>query len=285
MERLDNIEQGSQEWHDLRAKHIRTASRTPIVLGISPFGNIEKLAKEIKFNIFPFQNKAMQQGNDLEDTVRELVNKKFSDYFMPTVGINDNYLASLDGINFDEDTIIEIKVSEKTFEEVKAGKIPDYYMAQIQHQLMVFDMAKKAFLIAYSPSKEEIAISKPIYFEGDYEIQIKAAWDSFEKYLETYELPQANSLEDGEAVALALELFEVNEQKKQLELKEKELKEKLTTFVSSDKTTIGNLTISKQKGSKKIDYVRLISEKEVDVSDIDKYTSYAKESLVFRFGK
>lgn len=285
MQRYDNIEQGSQEWHDLRAKYYKTASRTSTVLGLSPFSNIEKLAQEIKYDIKPFYSKAMQLGNDLEDYVREMANKYFNDVFISTVGLNNDFLASLDGINFAEDTIIEIKVSEKTYEDIKAGKIPDYYMAQIQHQLMVFNKVEKAYLVAYSQTNDDIAVSEPIIFDGDFEIQIKKSWAEFENYLKDYELPQINNLEDNTAISLALQLFEINEQKKQLEIKEKAIKEQLTSFVSSDKTTIGNLTISKQKGSKKIDYVKLINDKNVDISDIDNYTTFNKDSLVFRFGK
>lgn len=285
MKRYDSLIQGSEEWHDLRAKYQRTASRTPVVLGLSPFSNAEKLAQEIKFGIKPYYSKAMQDGNNLEDYAREMTNGFFDDVFIPTVGVRGEYLASLDGINFAEDTIIEIKVSEKTYEEVKAGKIPNYYLAQIQHQMMVFNKVEKAYLVAYSPSNDDIAVSEPIIFDGDFEIQIKKSWAEFEAYLKDYEMPQANNLEDSTAINLAMELFEINEQKKQLEAKEKAIKEQLTSFVSADKTTIGNLTISKQKGAKKIDYVKLINDKNVDISDIDNYTTFNKDSLVFRFGK
>ena len=94
-----------------------------------------------------------------------------------------------------------------------------------------------------------------------------------------------NEIDDSESVILALELFEINEQKKALEVKEKAIKEELLKVATGEKTMIGNLTISKQKGAKKIDYVKLINDKQVDVSDIDNYTTYNKDSFVFRFSK
>lgn len=109
-----NVEQGTQEWHDLRAKYPRTASRTPIVMGCSPFSNWDKLAAEIKFDVKPYYSKAMQLGNELEDMVRERANAQLGDVFMPIVGINGDFLASLDGINLEMDTIVEIKVSKHT---------------------------------------------------------------------------------------------------------------------------------------------------------------------------
>lgn len=285
--RYDDLEQGSQYWHELRNKYIKTASRTPIVMGLSPFSNMDKLAQEIKFGIKPYYSKAMQLGNDLEDLVRQKANDLLGDIFMPTVVVkNDEYLASLDGINFDEDTIIEIKVSEKTFNEIKfENKIPDYYYAQIQHQMMVFDKVKLAYLVAYNPKTDEIALSKLIKKDDDFCNIICINWAKFEEFLKDYELPEVNKVEDLEALLLAKELQEINEQKKLLESREKELKESLKSFAVSDKNFIGNLTISKQKGNKKIDYVKLINDKNVDISDIENYTSFTSDSLVFRFSK
>lgn len=285
LQRYDELEQGTDVWHNLRAENYKTASRTAAILGISPFSNKEKIAQEIKFGVKQFYSKAMQLGNELEDTVRDLVNLEFVDTFMPTVGVNNGYLASLDGINFDEETIIEIKVSDKTYHDLKVNKVPDYYYAQIQHQLMVFDTAKRAYLVAYSPTLKEIVVSNTILRNDNYIKTIKEAWRDFDSYLESYEMPKDNQIEDAEAVNLAMELFEINEQKKKLEEKEKAIKEKLSEVATTDKTVIGNLTISRQKGAKKIDYVKLINDKQVDVSDIDKYTSYNKDSLVFRFSK
>lgn len=285
LQRFDELEQGTDVWHNLRAENYKTASRTAAILGISPFSNKEKIAQEIKFGVKQFYSKAMQQGNDLEDMVRDLANSTFKNTFMPTVGVNNGFLASLDGIDFEEETIIEIKVSDKTYNELKEGKVPDYYYAQIQHQLMVFDTSKRAYLVAYSPTLNEITISNTILRNDNYIKTIKEAWQEFDTFLESYEMPKDNQIEDAEAINLALELFEINEQKKKLEEKEKEIKAKLSEVATTEKTVIGNLTISKQKGAKKIDYVKLINDKQVDVSDIENYTSYNKDSLVFRFSK
>lgn len=285
LQRYDELEQGTDTWHSLRAENYKTASRTAAILGISPFSNKDKIAQEIKFGVKQFYSKAMQQGNDLEDMVRDLANSTFKNTFMPTVGVNNGFLASLDGIDFEEETIIEIKVSDKTYNDLRDGKVPDYYFAQIQHQLMVFDTAKRAYLVAYSPTLNEITISNTILRNDNYIKTIKEAWQKFDTFLESYEMPKDNQIEDAEAINLALELFEINEQKKKLEEKEKEIKVKLSEVATTEKTVIGNLTISKQKGAKKIDYVKLINDKQVDVSDIENYTSYNKDSLVFRFSK
>lgn len=285
MQKFSDIKQGSKEWEELRSKYIKTASRTAVVLGISPFSNIEKLADEIKFGIKPYYSKAMQQGNDLENKVRNLANAYFDDIFVDEVGVNGDFLASLDGINFSEDTIIEIKVSEKTFNDVKNGVVPDYYMAQIQHQLMVFEEVKRAFLVAFNPKTEELIVSQEILRDIGFKEKIAEAWATFEEFLKNYEKKEDETVEvsDNEAVKLANELYEINIAKKELDLKEKELKKALSVFVVGKKTAISNLTITEQKGAKKIDYAKLLNDKNVDISDIENYTSFNKDSLVFRF--
>lgn len=288
LERFDDLQQGSELWHKLRADHPMTASRTPIVLGLSPFSNIEKLAQEIKFGIKPFYSKAMQDGNDLEDLVREKANEALNDYFMPTVAVNGELLASLDGINFTEDTIIEIKVSEKTFNDIKSGNIPDHYLWQIKHQMQVFETVKKAYLIAYNKNTDEIAISDPILKDerfGDDFFKILGAWKDFNHFLEDYELPVKEEIENIEAIVLANKLFDITEEKKKLEEEEKQLKEQLKAFVVADKVHIGNLTISKTKGRKTVDYGKLISDKQIADEELEKYTKISSESLAFRFSK
>jgi putative phage-type endonuclease len=195
-----DYEQGSKEWHDLRTKYYKTASRTPTVLGVNPFSNIENLAKEIKFGIKHFYSDAMRQGNDLEDMVRNKANEIFGDVFMPKVAVKNGLLASLDGINFDEDTIIEIKVSEKTYNDLKNGVIPENYLWQIKHQMYVFNVSD-AFLVAYNPNNDDIATSAIQCSDDDFKT-INEAWLKFDEYLESYELPTEKVIENDTAYEL-----------------------------------------------------------------------------------
>lgn len=73
--------------------------------------------------------------------------------------------ATLDAVSFDGRVIVEIKVSQKVFMQVSAGKIPSEYYPQVQHQLEVM-RAESAYLVGYVESKGE----DPAY--GAY-IQIK----------------------------------------------------------------------------------------------------------------
>lgn len=262
MERI-NVEQGSQEWHDLRAKYYKTASRTPVVLGLSPFSKNEDLAKELKHGIKPYYNNAMRRGNELEPMVRELANKHFNDVFEPAVGVNADFLASLDGINFDGDTIIEIKVSEKTYNEIKSGFIPPYYKAQILHQLYVFE-AKTAYLVAYSEINNDIAVSDPINDDPVWFWDMVSAWDKFDEFMGSYELPTQQEMKDKKWKSICSKLIKINEKKKKLEAEEKQYKEQLIELSKGVKS-IGCGVMVYPINKNNIDYKKLIEDKKIDV--------------------
>ena len=265
------LEQGSQEWHDLRAKYHRTASRTPIVLGLSPFQKKDNLARELKFGIKPYYNNAMKRGNELEPYVRELANKYFNDIFEPAVGINADFLASLDGINFDADTIIEIKVSEHTYNEVKSGRIPEHYKAQMLHQLYVFE-AKKAYLVAYSEKNDEIAVSDAVLDDPVWFWDMLTAWQEFENFMSTYELEEEIEHTDTEWEMLACKLKDISDRKKELEAEEAEYKEALLSMANGVKSKGFGVSVYPTK-KKSVDYKTLLAENKIDA------TPYTKESI------
>lgn len=288
---LINIEQGSTEWHELRAKHFKTASRTPAMMGFSPFQSKEKLLSELAGDYKPFFSNAMRQGVELEDMVRELVEEKMGEPFEPQVGVNDGYLASLDGINFDGDTIVEIKVSKHTFQKLKDGNIPKNYLYQIHHQMMVFDSVLRAYLVAYNPDTKELIMSESIIRDENAFAQIKEAWQNYDTDMEEYiknrddvdNLPEV--ITDVDIVELADELESVIAKKKELEAIEKALKLKLTEHAGNTQTIISNLTISRGKGRKTFNYSKLIDDKNISTEELEKYAKIGKESLTFRFSK
>lgn len=136
-----NLTQGSQEWLDFRKKGIG-ASDAPIVMGMSPWRSVVDLYKE-KLGLIEPQpiTSSMQRGMDLEPKARRLFEEMTGILVVPDIKISEKYswlYASLDGISIDEKVIVEIKcTSKKNHELAKNGKIPSYYMPQIQHQIYV----------------------------------------------------------------------------------------------------------------------------------------------------
>lgn len=285
--KIIDMEQQTPEWFELRKEFYKTASRTATVLGIDPFSDKNKLASEIKFNVKPFQTKKMKLGNVLEDMIRLKANELLKDVFEPKVGLNVEYLASLDGINFEGDTIIEIKVSEKTYKDLKEGIIPKNYYAQLQHQLLVFEDAEQAYLIAYSAENDDIAISEPILNDLDYQNLIKESWSKFDTFLELFELPKELDIIGSELNEKMKEILEMQKEFKALETKIKDEKEKLLEQIANKedykKINFVGGSIEIRKGAKRPNYKKYFEDNRIELED--KYYSEGMPTYIFKNSK
>jgi len=96
------------------------------------------------------------------------------------------YSASLDGITLQGDTILEVKVPfrgaiSELWQTVKSGAVPEHYMLQVQHQLMVSGAAR-AYLWVYDGNVGINTLIEPDQTTFD---AIRAAWDAFQPYLDS----------------------------------------------------------------------------------------------------
>lgn len=74
--------------------------------------------------------------------------------------------ASLDGIDAASNTLVEIKCGMKSYEESDTtGRVPCYYWAQLQHQLMVTQLHLLHY-VAYRPERPLIVI--PVHRDSAY---------------------------------------------------------------------------------------------------------------------
>lgn len=164
------LEQNTPEWHLFRREHIG-ASDCPIVMGKSPYKNPLQLWEEKITGKSGYQSNAMKRGSELEATVRDWYSSSY-EKIEPAViqsSENDFMIASIDGMSKDKKTIVEIKCpGEKVYDEIKHGKIPEYYKWQIQHQLAVSG-GDGCVLLVYNGTDD------PLHFviESDLEMQEK----------------------------------------------------------------------------------------------------------------
>jgi putative phage-type endonuclease len=99
---------------------------------------LELYHDKINENTANFVNDRMKRGNDLEPMARELFCIQNALEVSPRVVIKDWAMASLDGMSECGNYIVEIKCpGEKDHATALAGKVPDHYYPQIQHQLYV----------------------------------------------------------------------------------------------------------------------------------------------------
>lgn len=132
--------QGSEEWKALRKTKV-TSTDAAVILGVSPWKTPlelwrQKTGRAEEDVVTP----VMRKGSELEEPARQTYSEKYKIDMVPNVVLHPQCtwkMASLDGINFERDRILEIKCGEKAYEQAVDGVIPPYYYAQMQHAMHV----------------------------------------------------------------------------------------------------------------------------------------------------
>ena len=146
---VNGLIQGSHKWHQWR-RGVIGASDAPTIIGENPWKSEKYLMREKLGQTKPFSgNSATREGHQLEPIARKTLSEDFCIDFKPAV-IQDAdipYLAaSLDAISDDGELICEIKCGEKAYDFTKTkNKVPPYYMAQLQHMMMVSEHQSLVF--------------------------------------------------------------------------------------------------------------------------------------------
>lgn len=149
-----NLPQGSQAWHEFRAKHFG-ASELSAGAGASNYTNRDDLLKEkatgIGKEVSDFTQSLFDKGHASEAGARPIAERIIDDDLSPMVmslevdGIPLS--ASLDGINFNGDIIFEHKLlSEKLIAQIDSGNLDEHYKMQMDQQLLVSGAEKCLFM-------------------------------------------------------------------------------------------------------------------------------------------
>lgn len=179
-----DLDQGSEAWLAFRATR-RMASESAALLRVSPwyprnaFELFEVKTGRAEVRVTP----AMARGVELEAVARALYEVTQADLMVPyTVDGEGGYAASLDGLSFDGDRLLEVKCPWKgsasdLWARATRGQIPLHYQVQVQHQRMASG-AERADFAVYAWDTHEITI---IEVKPDVAMQarIRAAWDAF----------------------------------------------------------------------------------------------------------
>lgn len=146
MSAIVKLVQGSPEWHSHRALY-RNASETAIVMGESPWQTPFQLWELRTGRRQQEVNAAMARGTALEPQARTAYEALTGHVMQPLVLVEGDYSASLDGLTFEGDLLVEIKCPFKgkesmLWQQVAAGEIPAHYRWQLEHQFMVSKVTK-----------------------------------------------------------------------------------------------------------------------------------------------
>ena len=267
----------TEEWLELR-KNYRTASEAAIVLGISPFQtpiNFKLIKAGLKKQYY---SAAMRQGHELEAQVRQHAGDHFDLNFEEQIWTRGKYLASLDGI--DGDVLVELKVSDRTYNDLAAGNIPEYYYAQVQQQLYC-SPATVGYIYAYSPKRDAYICSAPIEELPMYMDSIAEAWDAFDK-LEIDEHTPVDRSDDGAIVNLFAEYAGLMTKIKQCQARADIIKAKLIEEANDHTLIAGDFKLERRKGATRYDYKKAATDAKVD---LEQYKTEGAATFTFKLPK
>lgn len=272
--KIVELEQGSEEWLSWR-KTVITATDCPAILGSSPWSTAYK-CWERKLGMVPEQksNEAMERGKRLEPEAREQFIQRFGINISPQVVESSEYDflgASLDGISDDKEVIVEIKCGGYNLHSMALqGIIPDYYMHQMQHQLLVTG-AKKCFYYSYDGKDGKcLEVSKDEAFLDKFLPKAREFWRCI-AFNEAPELQPADFKDmnqDRNWKSYAASYNEISEKIKELEERKKDLRNKLIELCCDTSCRSSELQVIKMNIKGLVDYSQIPELKNVD---LDKY--------------
>ncbi|MGC8703749.1 MAG: YqaJ viral recombinase family protein [Thiomonas sp.] len=185
------LQQGSPEWHALRARHF-TASEAPVMMGASPYMSRAELLRRKATGIAPEEDaKAalFAQGHASEDAMRPVVERSINDELFPDTVTAEveglPLLASLDGITMDGFMIWEHKMrNQETMRCVReTGLPPEHHIWQIEHQLLITG-AKRALFTCGDPDDN---VSCTVSSDPARRAALIAGWRQFAADLAAYQ--------------------------------------------------------------------------------------------------
>lgn len=281
MSTIVHLVQGSEEWHAHR-RGLRNASETPAVLGISPWVTPYQLWLLKTGRTEQPVNDAMRRGTALEPLARHAYEIETGNVMQPLVLQDGLYSASLDGMTLAGDLIVEIKCPYKgqgstLWQAVEGGEVPAYYLAQIQHQLMVSG-ASQAHLWVFDGQRGLLRVVLPDAAAME---AIRAAWDGFAQCLAADTPPaltDADSRQRGDAEwhQAAMAFLAAKREADDVAARVEATRTALVALATHPKETGAGVAVTRFWKAGNVDYKRVVELKGVD---LEKYRGNAREEV------
>ena len=193
---VHNVQQGSPEWHALRANYF-TASEAPAMMGESKYQTRTDLLTVKKTGIVdevgPAQQAVFDRGHATEELARPIVEEMIGEELYPIVGTSGNLLASMDGATMLGDTLFEHKLwNAKVVAQVRANSLEPHYYWQLEQQLLVSGAERVIFVCSDGTPENFVHMEyRPV--PGRAELLIEG-WKQFEEELGSF-TPQEKVIE------------------------------------------------------------------------------------------
>ena len=275
------MQQGSPEWREHRLRH-RNASETPVVLRVSPWCTPYQLWQHKLELVDQEATLAMRHGSELEPVARAAYERQTGHVMQPLVVVEGEYSASLDAMTLDGGRIAEIKCPVKgrdstLWKTVEAGRLPDHYRWQVQHQLMV-TKASVADVFVFDGAEGIVLEIAP---EPDAWPRIHEAWDEFMGFVAKSEAPPLTERDtrvrdDPEWLNAAATYLELRAAHDELSAKFDEAKTRLVGLTSHAREQGGGISVTRLFKRGSIDYKRV---PELEGVDLEPYRSAARQEV------
>lgn len=271
MSKRIKIDQGTPEWHAFRLKHIG-ASEAPYIMEQSPWKSPYQLWQEkLELVARPVPNERMNRGTQLEGLARIACSLDTGIVFEPAVLVHDEikYMsASLDGLSPCGRYALEIKCpGDVDHGKALARMIPEKYMAQLQHQMEVCQLDKMLYYsfdgengVAIEVFRDDKFIKELIRKEAEF-------WECIQSMIAPAMTEKDyTTIETEEWKKIASEWLSTKEKLKDIESKEKELKDQLILLSGRNNCIGAGIKTSKivRKGS--IDYSAITELSKIDLN-------------------
>lgn len=142
MSRIERLQQNTPEWHRWRLQGLGS-SDAPVIMGEAPF-RTRRFLWSVKTGLAreTAGGPAARRGRALEPAARSVYERQTGIQMEPLCLVHERLewmRASLDGLSFDGSIALEIKCpwGMRDQPELREGRIPIHYYAQVQHLLEV----------------------------------------------------------------------------------------------------------------------------------------------------
>jgi putative phage-type endonuclease len=278
------MKQNTQEWLDMRKNYIG-ASDAPIIMGVSPFKRADGRKKTPyvlwmeKLDLLPqdTENYAMKYGKEMEEAARKVYEEMIKDYVIPKVHFHKeiNYLmASLDGLSIDGKVAVEIK--NANYEDhalAKTKKVPAKYYPQVQQQMACAKLDGMHYFSFHKGEGIIVDVERDDTYLEEMYAKEKDFWDCVRNFNAPPLTDEDFHKQDKTWYEFALKLSQLKENKKGIEMEEKEL-EKMLKEMSDGKNSFFKdirYTSTVRKGN--VDYSKIPVLEGIDLDSFRKPSS------------
>ena len=272
------LKQNTAEWLQIRRSKVG-ASDAPIIMLSSPYATPYQLWQR-KLGLIDDQitTPAMQRGHDLEEKARHELERKTGLLFAPQVKFHKEYtwmMASLDAMDIEGKCIAEIKCPKAEDHSIaKAGKIPDKYFPQLQHQMEVCEV-EECYYFSFDGTHGELV---KVFRDDKYIKKMIEKEKIFFENMMTFippELCDRDYVENSSQQWLeaANQWKKLKEEMSPLQEKEEQLKSLLVSLCPVPNVKGAGIKISKVSRKGNIEYSLIPELKQIDLEKYRKKSS------------